>query len=404
MFNGKTIVLGVTGGIASYKAIQLCSMLTQAGATVRVMMTTSATKFVTPLTFQTITRQAVSTDTFEENNPSVVNHIDLADSADLIVIAPATANMIAKMAQGIADDMVSTTLLAATCPIIVAPAMNVHMLGNPAVQDNLRILRQRGIHFVDPSEGQLACGYVGKGRLAEPSHIFDYINKFMNGPKPLAGQRVLITAGGTVERIDPVRYISNDSSGKMAFALAEAAKQLGAEVEVIAARTTVEAPGGVSVVRAMSADDMFEAVDKRFAQADIVIMAAAVADFKPKKQLANKFKKTEGQLEIELEPTKDILMHVGHTKTNQYVVGFAAETEQLAHYAQEKLARKKCDLIVANQVSLPGVGFEQDTNAVEIYNTNGLVQAIAIASKQEIATGIWQAIIEQRSARAGGSL
>jgi phosphopantothenoylcysteine decarboxylase/phosphopantothenate--cysteine ligase len=220
----------------------------------------------------------------------------------------------------------------------------------------------------------------------------------------LAGQRVLITAGGTVERIDPVRYISNDSSGKMAFALAEAAKQLGADVEVIAARTTVEAPGGVSVVRAMSADDMFEAVDKRFAQADIVIMAAAVADFKPKKQLAHKFKKTEGQLEIELEPTKDILMHVGHTKTNQYVVGFAAETEQLAHYAQEKLARKKCDLIVANQVSLPGVGFEQDTNAVEIYNTNGLVQAIAIASKQEIATGIWQAIIEQRSARAGGSL
>ena len=404
MFNGKTIVLGVTGGIASYKAIQLSSMLTQAGATVRVMMTTSATKFVTPLTFQTITRQAVSTDTFEENNPSVVNHIDLADSADLIVIAPATANMIAKMAQGIADDMVSTTILAATCPIIVAPAMNVHMLGNPAVQDNLRILRQRGIQFVDPSEGQLACGYVGKGRLAEPSHIFDYINNFLNGPKPLAGQRVLITAGGTVERIDPVRYISNDSSGKMAFALAEAAKQLGAEVEVIAARTTVEVPGGISVMRAMSADEMYEAVDSRFAQSDIVIMAAAVADYKPKKQLANKFKKTEGQLEIELEPTKDILFHLGHAKTNQYVVGFAAESEQLARYAQEKLVRKKCDLIIANQVSLPGVGFEQDTNAVEIYSTNGLVQAIALASKQEIATGIWQAIIAQRSTRAGGSL
>lgn len=404
MFNGKTIVLGVTGGIASYKAIQLSSMLTQAGATVRVMMTTSASKFVTPLTFQTITRQAVSMDTFEENNPSVVNHIDLADSADLIVIAPATANMIAKMAQGIADDMVSTTLLAATCPIIVAPAMNVHMLANPAVQDNLRILRQRGIRFVDPSEGQLACGYVGKGRLAEPADIFDYINKFINGPKPLAGQRVLITAGGTVERIDPVRYISNDSSGKMAFALAEAAKQLGAEVEVIAARTTIEPPGDISIVRAMSAGEMYEAVDKRFAQSDIVIMAAAVADFKPKKQYVSKFKKTEGQLEIELEPTKDILMHLGHSKTSQYVVGFAAETEQLAQYAQEKLVRKKCDLIVANQVSLPGVGFEQDTNAVEIYNVNGLVQSIAIASKHEIAEGIWQAIIEQRSARAGGSI
>jgi phosphopantothenoylcysteine decarboxylase/phosphopantothenate--cysteine ligase len=393
MLTGKKILLGVTGGIASYKAIQVVSQLTQAGATVRVMMSQSATKFVTPLTFQTMSRQPVSTDVFDEQNPEVINHIDLAVWADLIVIAPATANSIGKMAYGIADDMISTTILAATCPLMIAPAMNTNMYNNEAVQQNMQTLRARGVHFIEPGVGQLACGIVGKGRLAEPSDIFDAIKHFLLAEKPLEGKRVLITAGGTIERIDPVRYISNDSSGKMAFALAEVAVKLGASVEVVAARTSVAAPAGITLVSAMSADAMFEAVTTRMDAQDIIIMAAAVADYKPTQRLEQKFKKTSGNLDIQLEPTRDILHHLGHHKTTQCIVGFAAETEQVAHYAMDKLTRKKADFIIANEVSKPGVGFEQDTNAVAIFNTEGLLETIGLASKREVAQGIWRTLI-----------
>jgi phosphopantothenoylcysteine decarboxylase/phosphopantothenate--cysteine ligase len=371
-------------------------MLTKAGAHVHVMMTASATRFVTPLTFQTMSKNLVAVDVFDEPNPAVINHIALVEKADLVVVAPATANMIGKMANGIADDMVSTTLLVATCPVMLAPAMNTDMYNHPAVQANLQTLRTRGVQLVEPGEGLLACGVVGKGRLAEPEDIFQAIDQHFASDQPLRGRKVLITAGGTVERIDPVRYISNDSSGKMAFALAEWAYQLGAEVEVVAARTTAVEPEGVHISRAMSAAEMLDAVEQRRAEADIIIMAAAVADFRPTTTLENKFKKTSGALEIQLEPTTDILAQLGKAKKqNQLLVGFAAETENLAGYAMDKLSRKNCDLIIANQVSLPGVGFDKDTNAVEIYDASGLVREVPVASKLEVAKAIWQTLLER---------
>lgn len=400
MLRGKTIVLGVTGGIASYKAITMCSLLTKAGAHVHVMMTASATRFVTPLTFQTMSKNLVAVDVFDEPNPAVINHIAIVEKADLVVVAPATANMIGKMANGIADDMVSTTLLVATCPVMLAPAMNTDMYNHPAVQANLKTLQERGVQLVEPGEGLLACGVVGKGRLAEPEEIFQAIEAHFASDQPLRGRKVLITAGGTVERIDPVRYISNDSSGKMAFALAEKAYALGADVEVVAARTTAIEPEGVTITRALSAEEMLDAVEQRKSGADIIIMAAAVADFRPATMLPSKFKKTSGALEIQLEPTTDILAHLGKTKKqNQLLVGFAAETEKLGEYAMDKLSRKNCDVIIANQVSLPGVGFDKDTNAVEIYDSSGLLRAVPLSTKHEVAKAIWQTLLERGGLR-----
>ncbi|TVY00741.1 bifunctional phosphopantothenoylcysteine decarboxylase/phosphopantothenate--cysteine ligase CoaBC [Cohnella terricola] len=389
MLTGKTILLGVTGGIAAYKAATLCSRLVGLGATVRVMMTEGATKFITPLTLQTLTRHPVATDVFDERDASIVQHIDWADSADLAVVAPATANMIAKLANGLADDMLSTTLLATTAPLLIAPAMNVHMWEHPAVVDNVNRLASRGATFVEPGTGQLACGYVGKGRLAEPDEIVDAVVAMLTAPKPLAGQRVLVTAGGTVERIDPVRYITNDSSGKMGFAIAEAARDRGAEVTLVCGRTETTAPNGIRVVKAESAAEMHEAVMERLAATDIVFKAAAVADYRPLHRATQKMKKTTDQLSLELVRNPDILQAIGEWKETNggkpFVVGFAAETTDVEKHALDKLNRKKCDLIVANNVAEAGAGFGSETNIVSVYGQGGLVEHVPQMTKRAVA-------------------
>jgi phosphopantothenoylcysteine decarboxylase / phosphopantothenate---cysteine ligase len=387
MLKGKTIVLGVTGGIAVFKAAGLCSKLSQAGANVRVIMTESASKFVTPLTFQALSRNHVMTDTFDEFNPEAIAHIDTADHADLFLIAPATANTIAKMATGIADDMLSTTLLATNAPIIAAPAMNVHMYEHPTVQHNMALLRSRGVMFLEPGEGQLACGYVGKGRLPEPEEIVRIVEQFMaeQQHKPLQGTKVLVTAGGTIERIDPVRYITNDSSGKMGYAIAEEAHRMGAEVVLITAPTSIQPPAGIEVVPIQSTEDMLQAVLSRFDESDIIFKAAAVADYRPAEQAMQKIKKTGDELTIKLVKNPDILQTIGKRKTTQFIVGFAAETNDVDKHAMDKLNRKNCDLLVANDVTEAGAGFGVDTNVVRVFDRDGLVEALPLQSKSNVA-------------------
>ncbi|OPA78577.1 bifunctional 4'-phosphopantothenoylcysteine decarboxylase/phosphopantothenoylcysteine synthetase [Paenibacillus selenitireducens] len=411
MLNGKTIVLGITGGIAAYKAITLCSRLVQHGANVHVIMSESAKHFVTELTVQTLSRNPVYTDTFDEREPSVVSHIHLADAADMVVIAPATANILAKMTYGLADDMLSTTLLATTAPIVVAPAMNVHMYAHPATVHNMKVLEERGVLFVEPGTGQLACGYVGKGRLAEPEDIFHWIERYFAEQsntntnqeisKPLAGKKLMVTAGGTIERIDPVRYITNDSSGKMGFAIARVAKELGATVQLIAANTNEAPPEGIEVIQAMSAQDMYDAVLERMDDADIIIKAAAVADYRPVKQAPHKMKKSSERLSLELERTEDILQKIGELKKHQFVVGFAAETHDVDYYAQDKLKRKNCDFIVANDVTAEGAGFGVDTNIVKIYDHQGLVEQLPQMTKEQVAHRLLSLIADRL---AGGSI
>jgi phosphopantothenoylcysteine decarboxylase/phosphopantothenate--cysteine ligase len=403
MLKGKTIVLGVCGGIAAYKAASLCSKLTQAGYNVSVIMTESAVKFIAPLTFQTISRNPVYIETFEERNPSVVSHIDLADSADLFVIAPATANMIAKMAHGLGDDMLSTTLLAATAPILIAPAMNVHMYEHPAVQHNIELLKRRGVHFIDPDEGQLACGYVGKGRLAEPEIIFQRIVDFFDEEKLLSGKKVIVTAGGTIERIDPVRYLSNDSSGKMGFAIAETAARMGAAVTLVAANTQLPCPQGVRFVEVESAQNMYDEVMSRMDDADIIVKAAAVADYRPVIRAAQKIKKSDEQMTLVLEKTPDILMEIGKRKTAQFVIGFAAETERLEENALGKVLRKNCDLLVANDITLADAGFGKDTNVVKIFDAHGLVSSLPVMSKHEVAKNILLLTVDRLKNSVGGN-
>lgn len=402
MLKGKSIILGITGGIAAYKGAALCSKLVQAGANVHVIMTESATKFITPLTLQTLSRNPVYIDTFDERDPAVVSHIHLADHADLIVIAPATANAIAKMAGGHADDMLSTTLLAATCPVLVAPAMNVHMYEHPAVVNNLELLASRGVMFVEPGTGQLACGYVAKGRLAEPEDIAQAIDSWFDRGGKLKGKRVLVTAGGTMERLDPVRYLTNDSSGKMGFAIAEAALLMGADVTLVAGRTSIAPPAGVKIIRVESAEQMLEAVTGIYDDMDIVVKSAAVADYRAVQISGQKLKKSGEKLVLELERTTDILETLGQRKQNQFLVGFAAETENIDHYAMDKLRRKHCDLIVANDVSKDGAGFNGDTNIVQIYGSEGLVEAMPLLSKREVAVRLLE-LIAGRLAYSGGN-
>jgi len=406
---GKKIVLGVTGGIAAYKAAVLCSRLVALGAEVRVIMTEGATKFITPLTMQTLSHQPVVTDVFDEPDASSIRHIAWADWADLVVVAPATANLIGKYAAGIADDMLTTTLLATTAPVLVAPAMNVHMLEHPAVVRNMEILAERGVAFVEPGTGQLACGYVGKGRLAEPDDIAEAVVRMLAGDRPLAGRRVLVTAGGTVERIDPVRYLTNDSSGKMGFALAEAARFMGAEVTLVCGRTEGKPPAGVTVIRAESAEEMHEAVMERLPYADFVAKAAAVADYRPAARARSKMKKDAERLTLELVRNPDILQAVGEWTASRraagepapYVIGFAAETGDLERHAMEKIRRKKCDLIVANDVSAAGAGFGADTNIVSIYDARGLVEALPMMSKRAVAERIWRLAAGRAAAMRG---
>ncbi|MGN1401721.1 MAG: bifunctional phosphopantothenoylcysteine decarboxylase/phosphopantothenate--cysteine ligase CoaBC [Bacillus sp. (in: firmicutes)] len=390
MLTDKKILLCVTGGIAVYKAAALTSKLTQAGAQVKVVMTKSAAEFVTPLTFQALSRNEVFTDTFQENNPEVVAHIHLADWADAVLIAPATANIIGKLANGIADDMVSTILLATTAQVFIAPAMNVHMYAHPAVQNNMKTLASFGYEFIEPGEGYLACGYTGKGRLEEPENIVSYLNEKMRGEERLfhKGEKILITAGPTREIIDPVRYITNRSTGKMGYALAEEAAKAGADVTLVSGPVHIDPPVGVKVVPVESAKDMYEAVMERASDQQVIIKTAAVADYRPKTVHKQKMKKQEGAKNIELERTNDILMELGVKKEHQLLVGFAAETEDVEHYARTKLAKKNADMIVANNVASSEAGFGTDTNIVTIFKKDGDHLALPKMSKHEVAKRI----------------
>jgi len=395
MLKGRTIVLGVSGGIAVYKAAALTSKLAQSGADVHVIMTESAMKFVSPLTFQTLSRNRVHTDTFDEQDPSVVGHIALADRADLFVVAPATANIIGKLACGIADDMLSTTLLATTAPVVMAPAMNVHMYQHAAVQENMQTLRRRGVRFIEPGVGQLACGYVGQGRLAEPEQIYDEIVRLLTPDQTLAGYRVLVTAGGTLERIDPVRYITNDSSGKMGYAIAQAAQEMGASVTLVSANVSLPAPAGVDLVKVVSTRDMYDAVMARLDEQDLVIKAAAVADYRPAVQAQQKIKKKDERLTLELERTEDILAEIGRRKSRQFVVGFAAETHDLEANAMKKVISKNCDLVAANDVSSSIAGFRSDHNELKLYDASGLAGTIPLMPKLEVARQLLRFVAER---------
>lgn len=369
----KKVLLAVTGGIAVYKAVALTSKLVQANFDVKVMMTESAQQFVTPLSFQAMSRNDVYVDTFDEKDSAKIAHIDLADWADLIIVAPATANVIGKLANGIADDMITTTLLATEAPIWIAPAMNVHMYANRAVERNMQTLCQDGFTFIEPGEGYLACGYVGKGRMEEPEAITERVVRYFTEatPLPLKGKRVVVTAGPTLERIDPVRYISNFSSGKMGFAMAEAARDLGADVTLVAGPVALDTPARIQRIDVESAADMLEAVLSRYDEADIVIKSAAVADYRPKHAADQKMKKQEGDAAIELERTTDILKTLGAQKTHQLLIGFAAETNDALTYGRGKLESKNADYIIVNDVTNPDGGFGNDTNVVTLVSRDG---------------------------------
>ena len=390
MLKDKKVLLCVTGGIAVYKAAALTSKLTQAGASVKVIMSASACQFVAPLTFQALSRHDVYTDTFDEKDSAVIAHIDLADWADVVLIAPATANIIGKVANGIADDMISTTIMATVAPVWVAPAMNVHMYAHPAVQKNMDTLRSFGYQFIEPGEGYLACGYVGKGRLEEPETIVSHLQQFFqqDKPLPLRGKKFLITAGPTREALDPVRFITNHSSGKMGYALAEEAIKLGAEVTLVSGPVNIAAPAKANLVQVESAAQMYDAVWPYYDTADVVIGTAAVADYKPKVYHQNKMKKQPGDNVIELERTKDILQELGSKKTHQLIIGFAAETTTVEEYAREKLVKKNADMIVANNVTTEGAGFGTDTNIVTMFKRDGSAIELPRLSKAETAQKI----------------
>lgn len=389
MLTGKKILLCVTGGIAVYKAAALTSKLTQAGAQVKVILSESAVNFVAPLTFQALSRHDVYTDTFDEKDSKVIAHINLADWADLILVAPATANVIGKLANGIADNMITTTLLAASSPIWIAPAMNVHMYSHPAVQKNIETLYGFGCRFIEPSEGYLACGYVGKGRLEEPEKITEIISEFFKPSRlELSGRKVVITAGPTREKIDPVRYITNHSTGKMGYAIAEAAVSSGAEVVLISGPVSINAPAGLKLIKVESAEEMYQAALNEFDYADVVIKTAAVSDYRPKVASAQKMKKQPGDEVLELERTKDILFELGQKKEKQILIGFAAETEQVEEYAKGKLKKKNADMIVANNVTAEGAGFGTDTNIVTLFKKDGSSEKLPLMSKRDVAVKI----------------
>jgi phosphopantothenoylcysteine decarboxylase/phosphopantothenate--cysteine ligase len=393
MVHGKNILLCVTGGIAAYKAAALTSQLTQRGANVKVILSEGACQFITPLTFQALSRNEVYVDTFAEKNPAVIAHIDLADWADLVLVAPATANTIGKLANGIADNMITTTILATKAPVWIAPAMNVHMYEHPAVQANIETLHRFGYRFIEPSEGYLACGYVGKGRLEEPEKIIANIESFFSSANPfLKGKKVLVTAGPTREKLDPVRFFSNRSTGKMGYAIAEAAARFGAEVTLISGPTELETPANVKTVCVESAQEMYEAVMERFPRVDIVIKSAAVADYRPKHVFEKKIKKQPGDYVIEMERTIDILKTLGERKTSQILVGFAAETDHLEEYARQKLESKRLDMVVANNVAQEGAGFAGDTNIVTIFKRDGSVRSLPMMSKKQVAEEILKEI------------
>jgi phosphopantothenoylcysteine decarboxylase/phosphopantothenate--cysteine ligase len=383
----RSIVLGVTGGIACYKTVELVRLLVKQGFSTQVIMTRGAMEFVAPLTFQTLSGRPVASETFNLTQESEIGHINLADSADLFVIAPATANIIGKIANGIADDLLTTVLMATRAPVLVAPAMNVHMYQNPILQENLRKLRRVGYHVLEPGAGFLACGYEGPGRLPEPEQIFEEIRRLLN-TKDLAGEKLLITAGPNREPIDPVRYISNRSSGKMGYALARAALSRGAQVTLVSGPTALEPPAGARFVSVTTAAQMREAVVKEFGECTVLVMAAAVADYHVAAVPDRKIKRAKGPLELRLEPNPDILKELGAMKDGKLLIGFAAETEDLAANAERKLREKNLDMIVANDVSQEGSGFDGDTNIAILIDRTGATRALPLMTKDELSDQI----------------
>ena len=394
MLKGKTVLLGVTGGIAAYKIPNLCSLLVKQGACVETILTANAQKIVSPIPFESLSGNRCHTDTFDPMDTAKVEHIALANRADLLVIAPATANMIAKLRWGLADDMLSTTALACTCPRLLVPAMNTDMYENTATQENLAVLRDRGFTIMEPLSGRLACGAVGVGKMPEPKDIYDRIEAILACEKDLAGKRVLVTAGPTQEPIDPVRYITNRSSGKMGYAIAKAAMLRGAEVTLVAGPTALPDPPLIRTVHITTAQEMFEAVTSLAPEMDLVIKAAAVADYTPETVADNKIKKTDGDMFIPLKRTQDILGYLGsHRVPGQKLCGFSMETENMLENSRKKLSKKNLDMIVANNVKVSGAGFQGDTNVITMITAED-VREFPLMSKTEAAHAILDRILE----------
>jgi len=394
----RSVVLGVSGGIAAYKAAELVRALRQAGARVRVVMTRGAQQFITPLTLQALSGQPVSTDLWDLSQESQIGHIELADSAEVFLIAPATANVVAKLAAGIADDLLTTVALATRARLVVAPAMNVHMLESVVVQENLERLRGRGVRIVSPDSGALACGYQGAGRLPDADVLLEEVCAAL-APKDLTGESVLVTAGPTREYLDPVRFLSNRSSGKMGFAVARAAARRGASVVLVSGPTTLGDPRGMEVVRVDSASEMAAAVDAHAPAASVVIAAAAVADYRPKRRATEKAAKVQGATTIELETTRDIVAGIDRGRKDRIIVGFAAETGDPVERARGKLERKRLDLIVANDVTAAGAGFDVDTNVVTLVGASGAT-SLPLLDKDDVADAILDSIVALRAARS----
>ena len=386
MLTGKTILLGVTGGIAAYKAAYLASALVKQHAQVEVIMTAHATQFITPLTFEQLTGNRCMVDTFDRNFSHQVEHIALADRADLVLVAPATANVCAKLAHGLADDMLTTTVLACTCPKLIAPAMNTKMYENPVTQDNLDLLRKYGWEVISPASGRLACGAVGAGKLPEPQDLLQYILREIAFPHDLAGKKVLVTAGPTQEALDPVRYLTNHSTGKMGYALAKMAMLRGAEVALVSGPAALEKPPFVEVVEIRSAQEMFEAVAARQSWADLIFKAAAVADYTPERYADDKLKKKEGDMSIPLKRTRDILQYLGENRRpGQVICGFSMETRDLLENSRAKLEKKNVDMICANNLKVAGAGFGTDTNVMTLITREGH-EALPLLSKEEVSS------------------
>ena len=384
MLSGKTILLGVTGGIAAYKAAALASALVKLHASVEVVMTRNATQFITPLTFEQLTGNRTMVDTFDRNFSHQVEHIALADRTDLVIVAPATANVCAKLAHGLADDMLTTTVLACPCPKLIAPAMNTKMYETPVTQDNLDLLRRYGWEVIAPASGRLACA-VGPGKMPEPDTLVQHILRVLALPHDLAGRRVLVTAGPTQESLDPVRYLTNHSTGKMGYAIARMAMLRGAEVTLISGPTALKPPPFVTVVPVISAEDMFQAVSRTCQQADFIFKAAAVADYTPAQYSGDKMKKKDGELSIPLSRTHDILSYLGeHRRPGQFICGFSMETRDMVENSRAKLEKKKVDMICANNLKVAGAGFGVDTNVLTLITADG-AEELPLMSKEEAA-------------------
>ena len=393
MLKGKHVVLGITGSIAAYKTAGLASMLVKKGCHVHVLMTENATNFINPITFETLTGNKCLVDTFDRNFEFSVEHVALSKQADVVMIAPASANSIAKLAHGLADDMLTTTVLACRCRKIIAPAMNTNMYENPIVQDNIKICEKYGMEVIKPAVGYLACGDTGAGKMPEPAELFDYIEQEIGAQKDLEGKKILVTAGPTREAIDPVRYITNHSTGKMGYAVAKAAALRGADVTLVTGKTDTPKPRFVKLIEIQSAADMFEAVTAAAAEQDIIIKAAAVADYRPKSVGTEKTKKTDGDMAIELERTDDILKWLGaHRREGQFLCGFSMETQNMLENSRVKLDKKNIDMIVANNLKVEGAGFGTDTNVVTIITRERNLE-LEKMTKEEVADRLLDEIL-----------